>query len=78
MKISMDVDRLVEEFGGASQMSRYFTTLGCPINRTTIVMWQSRGQITMGPWLHMNVCLWKETGRWLNLWDYLLIDGVKP
>jgi hypothetical protein len=71
MKVTMTVDKLIAEFGGAAEMARYFTSLGCPINRTTIVMWKARGQITMGPWLHMSVCLQMKTGRKLNLWDYI-------
>jgi hypothetical protein len=71
MKLTLDVDRLVAEFGGISRMARQCTEAGFSITKQAIARWKSAGTIPMAAWIKLCELSVKDGKIALDLRKYL-------
>ncbi len=72
MKLTLDVDRLVAEFGGISRMARQCTEAGFSITKQAIARWRSAGTIPMAAWIKLCELSVKDGKIALDLRKYLV------
>lgn len=53
MNLAIDVDAVINRYGGVSAMARHFTASGYPITKQGISRWKAVGIIPMNAWLSM-------------------------
>lgn len=70
MKLRVDVQRLVDRYGGDLALSKYMTENGHSISRQAIHQARRNGLLSMNLWLAL--CeIEKAKGQKLDLWFYI-------
>lgn len=72
MKLTLDVDEVVRQHGGISQMARQCTSAGYPITKQAIARWKSAKTIPMTAWLRLSEMSLKDGRIALDLRKYLV------
>lgn len=72
MKLTLDVDELVRQFGGISHMARHCTAAGFKITKQAIARWKSAGTVPMTAWIKLCEMSAKDGKVTLDLRKYLV------
>lgn len=72
MRLTLDVDEVVRQHGGISQMARQCTAAGYPITKQAIARWKSAKTIPMPAWLRLSEMSAKDGKITLDLRKYLV------
>lgn len=74
MKFALNVQRLVAELGGPSTAARYLSNRGFKVSVKAISHWQVRDSLPMDAWLRICEVVLADTGKRLDLWDYIEVE----
>jgi hypothetical protein len=72
MRLTLDVDAVVRQYGGISQMARQCTAAGFSITKQAVARWKSAGTIPMPAWIKLCELSAKDGKVTLDLRKYLV------